>query len=222
MKKIAVIIGFFALLMIFSVTSCEKTGPGKLTVIVKADGKYWPNVTVKLYLSQADRDADNAYLDAVTGPVSPDKNGAVFVNLPPQTYYLKAVFSDGLGKYEGNGEVLIAAGEEKLFELQCTKMPTGNLRVFVRKDLPSGVYMGGVNVYLYKSSADRDAGNHLMVSQTSTDNPQTEGAYFSYLTFQRYYLKAEFETGSQSYLGLGDVIVPINTTTSYHLVCTPK
>ncbi|HPD64789.1 MAG TPA: hypothetical protein P5050_08230 [Bacteroidia bacterium] len=222
MKKFNVLFLLFAALLMFFGISCEDTGPGKLTVVVKADGKYWPNVTVKLYLSAADRDVDNAYLDGVTGPVSPEQNGAVFTNLPPQTYYLKAIFSDGQGKYEGNADVSIAAGEDKFFELQCTKMPTGNLKVFVRKDLPSGVYMGGVNVYLYKSEADRNAGTHLMVSQTSTDNPQVDGAVFNYLTFQRYYLKANFETGGQQYEGLGDVIVPVNSTTSYHLVCTPK
>jgi len=214
----------FLLIGIFTMStfSCDENSPAKVTVFVKADGKYWSNVTVKLYVSIADRNADNPFLEATTGAVAPDKNGAVFINLPPQTYYFKAMFSDGLGKYEGTGELLVNAGDDVSFTLQCSKMPTGNLQVFVRKDLPSGVYMGSVSVYLYKSTADRDAGNHLQVSATSSSNPQTEGAMFTYLTFQTYYLKANFETGGKQYEGLGQVVVPINTTTSYHLVCTEK
>jgi len=222
MKRFFIVISLIGLFLISGIIGCDDNSPGKVTVLVKADGKFWPNITVKLYVSVADRDADNPFLEAVTGSVAPDVNGAVFTNLPPQTYYLKAIFIDGLGQYEGNAEVAVSGGDDLSFTLNCSKAPSGNLKVFVRKDLPSGVYMGNVSVYLYKSEADRTAGKHIQVSATSDVNPTTEGALFTYLTFQRYYLKANFETGGKNYEGLGDVVVPINTTTSYHLVCPEK
>jgi|GEM_PF-906440 len=222
MKRFLIIIGFIALFTAGSFISCDDNTPGKLTVLVKADNKFWPNVTVKLYVSVADRDADLPFLESVTGSVAPDVNGGKFSNLPPQTYYLKAKFTDGLGQYEGNAEVTVNNGDDLTITLMCSKMPTGNLQVFVRKDLASGIYMGGVSVYIYKSEADRTAGKHIQVSQTSNVNPTVEGALFTFLPFQKYYLKANFETGSKLYEGLGDVYVPINTTTSFHLVCPEK
>lgn len=212
-------------IFILSGISCEKETiiPGVLEVFVKADGVRIGNVTVKLYKSESGRTQDSLFLSEVTPSSNFESNGAKFGNLSSQIYYMKVSFSNGLNSFEGTGQVYVPVNETTTYEIVCSKKPTGNLQVFVRKDLPSGVYMGGVIVDLYANKADQDSAvNKMHSSMTSDVNPTIEGAVFSYLPFARYYVRCEFVNSSKDYLGKGDLLVPINTTTSYHLVCTPK
>jgi len=207
----------------FFISSCNNEPKiTELMVLVKSGGTYFANVTVKLYNSSEDRTNDVVLKTAFTPPTNAETVGAKFYDLPEKTYYLKVEFEDGINKYAGNAEIYVTAGEQTVYTMEVTKSPTGNLKVFVRKDLPSGVYMGGATVYLYKSEADRTANNIFMENQTGTDNPQVNGATFSYLSPMKYYLKATFNLSGDDYEGLGEYFVPINTTSSYHIVCTKK
>jgi hypothetical protein len=219
----SIVLGLISLFIIVQF-SCEKEKlPGTLEVFVKADGARMGNITVKLYRSEDGRTNDSLYLFEVTPSSNFETEGAKFPNLEPQTYYMKVKFSDGLNNYEGDGQIYVPYNETTTYEIVCEKSATGNLKVFIRKDTPSGVYMGGKNVSLYATKADRDAEtNVLQVSATPTTNPQIDGAVFDYLPFARYYLRSNFVDSSKDYEGKGDVLVPINTTTSYHLVCTEK
>ncbi|MBT3301020.1 MAG: hypothetical protein HOD63_10220 [Bacteroidetes bacterium] len=222
MKTYKISLLFLISIFILSSISCEKEStPGILEVFVKADGQRTANVTVKLYRSEAGRTADSLFMSEVTPSANFETIGAKFPNLTSQTYYMKVNFSNGLSSFEGSGQYYVPLNETTTYEIVCTKKPTGNLKVFIRKDLPSGVYMGGITVDLYTSKADQDAAtNPLQSSNTSSINPNIDGAVFDYLPFARYYLRSNFVSGSNDYEGKGDLLVPINTTTSFHLVCT--
>jgi hypothetical protein len=103
-----------------------------------------------------------------------------------------------------------------------TTEPTGNLEVFIRQDNAAGTYIGGVTVYLYKSAADRDANSVYSSATTPNANITLNGALFQNLTFQKYYLKANYSGSGKNYEGIGESYCPVNTTTAYHLVCTEK
>ena len=223
MKKTIV---FFAVLLvgsIFFMPSCnEVPKETELMVLVKLGSVYYPNVTVKLYNSEQDRIDDVVMGTAYTPPENAETVGAKFYGLAEKTYYLKVEFSDGVNSYVSNSQVFVKADQQTVHTMELTKSLTGNLKVFVRKDQPTGVYIGGATVYLYKSQADRDANNIFKEGQTGTDNPQVNAASFTYLTYQTYYIKATFSMSGEDYEGFGETAAPINATTSYHVVCTVK
>ncbi|MBT3302550.1 MAG: hypothetical protein HOD63_04735 [Bacteroidetes bacterium] len=103
-----------------------------------------------------------------------------------------------------------------------TPEPTGNLQIFVRKDIASGTYIGGAQVFLYKSEVARDANDVYKTTNTPSVDITTNGALFNELVFQKYYLKATFNNSGKNYEGKGDSYCPVNKTTSYHIVCTEK
>nr|MBC8147914.1 hypothetical protein [Bacteroidota bacterium] len=213
MKNSKIVLLILISLFILSGISCEKEiVPGTLEVFVKADGLRKGNVKVNLYRSEAGRTQDSLFLSEITPSSNFETVGAKFSNLSSQVYYMQVNFSDGLNIFEGSGQIYVPVNVTTTFEIACTKEPTGNLQVFVRKDLPSGVYMGGITVYLYATEAERDSSeNHLQASNTSDINPSGSGAVFSYLPFARYYLRSNFISGSKDYEGKADLLVPINT-----------
>lgn len=102
--------------------------------------------------------------------------------------------------------------------------PKGNLQVFVHKDLATGVCMGNVEVKLYVSDSARMVDDDTLTALTDDLNPTITGAMFFNLPFRSkgYYLKASFDYQGNPYVGTGNLVVPTNTTTSYHITATKQ
>ncbi|MEA3495490.1 MAG: hypothetical protein U9R42_05580 [Bacteroidota bacterium] len=101
-----------------------------------------------------------------------------------------------------------------------TEDPTGKLDVYVHMSLPTGVLWGYAMVKLYESEEDRT--NLITYDSNYTDGVSPFNAYFEKLLPQKYYIRATFEHQSELYEGLGELFVPINTTTSYHITAAVK
>lgn len=104
--------------------------------------------------------------------------------------------------------------------------PTGNLHVYAKKDNTNGIAIGNCEVYIYKTEADRTAGNDFMYNLTG-DDPVNEPAVFNDLKFNadeggKYYIMAERQITGKMYKGLSEVLVPTGTTTSHHLAITEQ
>jgi len=95
------------LLQLNKTTNCdiitEKTtasGDGNLKVFVRYYNTYFGGAVVKLYLSDADRTANNVFQQANTTDHGggPGDQYAIFYSLPYAKYYIKATYDD-IGKY---------------------------------------------------------------------------------------------------------------------------
>ena len=99
----------------------------------------------------------------------------------------------------------------------------GNLQIFVRY---FNTYFGAATVQIFKTKADRDAGNVFMETATTDHGSGPTGYYANFynLPYARYYLKATYnDTGTGDfYVGTEDagngVWVPKGTTTSVHIM----
>ncbi len=95
----------------------------------------------------------------------------------------------------------------------------GQLEVFVRHKTISGVYMGNVLVELYLTEVDRTNGNIYKQSTTDAANPIENGAWFTDLEFQTYYLKATYTTVEGTFSGADKILCPLGVKTQFHLLC---
>ena len=97
--------------------------------------------------------------------------------------------------------------------------PKGNLQVFVHKDIASGVCFANAEVKLYVSDSARTAGIDTLTANTDPVNPTAVGAMFFNLPFRKagYFLKAHYVNQGDVYEGTGSVVVPTNTTRSFHI-----
>jgi hypothetical protein len=119
---------FSAVIMMTGLSSCENEIPvferyftegptenGNLKVWVRKGtdiGPYMGGATVNLYLSEADRTADNIYKVAGTtsNGSSPSDTYAMFYSLNFQKWYVKAVFVDEGETYVGSGDAWVPKG----------------------------------------------------------------------------------------------------------------
>jgi len=93
--------------------------------------------------------------------------------------------------------------------------PVGILKIYVHKDLSTGVLMPGAEVRLYKSrhAMTIDSASAIEFTEIVTPFP----AVFNNLPYQKYYIKASFESQGDQYMGTDSLFVPVNTTTDRHM-----
>ncbi|HPD64790.1 MAG TPA: hypothetical protein P5050_08235 [Bacteroidia bacterium] len=206
MKKFIVISSLIFLASVLNF-SCNKETTGELKVLVKADNKYWGNITVKIYNSLTAKQNDSAYATAKTTVNQPEVYGALFLDLPPQKYYIKAEFTDGSDQYSGEGEATVQAGKQEVYTLECNKAAVGSLEVFVRENSLTGAYVPNANVELYLSETDRANGYFFKSSTTPSVDFDKNGALFEGLLYQKYYLKAYFTKNSELWMGVAETFI---------------
>lgn len=205
---------------IFSMNiSCKKETTGELKVLVKADDKYWGNVTVKIYNSLAAKQNDSAYASAKTTVNQPEIYGALFLNLPPQIYYIKAEFSEGNIKYTGEGEIAVQAGKQAVYTLECSKIPVGSLEVYVHENAINGPFVPNAIVELFLTEYDRTNGMVYKSATTPAVDPDKHGALFEDLTYQKYFLKAYYTRGTDLYIGVAETFITPGQKTGINIIC---
>ncbi|MFC2113910.1 hypothetical protein ACFLRI_01025 [Bacteroidota bacterium] len=190
------------------------TGTLEVLAKAKATGAYLEEVAVNLFNSKEDMDSN---IILKTAPTGTGKAAALFSSLAPQEYYANIDATYGGKVYSGNTSVSIIAGDTARITISCNAL--GNLEVFVHQELPTGPYIGGAKVTLYKSIADRTNGIVFMTSYTNESEPIKYGAYFPGLPFQKYYVHAEYSNTYGDFAGDGESYAPKDTKTQLHVVC---
>ena len=101
--------------------------------------------------------------------------------------------------------------------------PTGDLEVFIRKDSPSGVYLGGALVNLYESQEDMDNDSIHTYNYTSTNTGSTtNSALFEGLPVQEFFIKVSANVQGTPYEGTESVNVIKDYKQSIHITAKPK
>lgn len=112
--------------LVYKFINCGCFYNGDLEIFaIYPSGAYMGGAQVKLYLSESDRANDYIYQSAVTPNFKPSENGAMFYDLDPQTYYIKAEFewNDGSGTvtYTGLAEEYVPRCQSKEVYVECYK-----------------------------------------------------------------------------------------------------
>jgi len=219
MKKI-IFIFITLILTSFLFISCDKDKPGELKVLVKSGTRYFGNVLVKIYNSETAKANDSAYATAKTTINQPEVYGALFIELPPQKYFISTEFIDSNNTYTGEGEATVTAGKQITYTLECTKTATGSFEVFVRENALNGPYVPDAKVEIFLSENDRNNGYAYQTAFTPSVDFDKVGAKFENLPYQKYYFKASFTKGSDLWLGVTDAFIVIGNKKVLNILCT--
>ena len=87
---------------------------GDLEVYVReasGSGPYIGDAEVKIYLSQEDRDNNNAFKTGTTSKDNPSVNGALFTGLTYRKYFIRASYTNDKGLWMGVHEIYITTGQ---------------------------------------------------------------------------------------------------------------
>ena len=172
---------------------------------------YTSGAEVSLYTTKLAMDLNDPYL---TKTSNSDGN-CTFRDVNAQKYYVKAKGTVGSKEYTGDTIVTAVADKETTIDLILMESP-GDLEVFVRKDQPTGEYMGAT-VKIFLTEQDRLFDNSFKTAVSPGGS--TNGAMFYVLEPQTYYVKAEFDYSGSSYSGVDEIFVPRGTTTKLHVTC---
>ncbi|MBT4728266.1 MAG: hypothetical protein HOB88_07500 [Bacteroidetes bacterium] len=219
MKKIT---GLLVLLCLssFLFISCEKeeritTGNVRIKVLFENGKAFSIGADVYLYYS---KDSMDKHIFAVATQSSKDNDAVCyFSNLAPATYFVKAQGSLGSALYSATGSFLVEEG--KTTEHILYLFSNGDLRVFVREQSAIGVYIGGASVSIYYSEDDWKNNQVYQSQLSSLSYPVEDGALFSGLNPQKYFVKASYTNSGGYFEGNDSIFVPYGTETRLHIVC---
>jgi hypothetical protein len=227
MKMNKNVMTFIACLVILVlITSCDKNeeekNNGVITFQVLTQDPSPSLMDVYLYKTNEDRTNDllrQNYLKTArtyTCTMYLGDSAAMFTNLRLEKYYIYAKW----GAY-GSVETEVVAKEDtarSVIFVGCT-FP-GNLEVLAEEPTEF-FYMGGAEVFLYKSQADRDNDTlrtgYYRKALTDISQPQVNGAIFYELLYQKYYffVKWTHPSSGRVYVGAGAAFVPSCITTRF-------
>jgi hypothetical protein len=230
-KNMFSIMALLGVLAIF--TGCEKDGnentnkiKGLLNVRVydPYQQKFLYGAEVYLYKSLTERTNDslmqNYFRKELTDSNQTGFIGAFFSDLDTQEYFIDVRWKNPVSNAYayGGGQIVLKKDTNVIIIIIGNSTVLGNLKI-IACDQVGQYYMGGADVFLYKTMAERD-NDHLRTAYyrraiTDTGDPVNIGAIFYELKYQKYYFYVMWTNPvtSRIFVGAGESFVPVGMTT---------